>query len=154
MRRDRVILHRVLALSVVVLIGAVGLSGCSSVGPEDAWSETASMEGSVTDTEGAGIEGIAIWLWTEADGGEEYSYRTATDASGDFWFEGVELATAGSNTEDYFLCVNRTNDSSQRIQTEYTTFRGVVTVSRESTCTEDVVLELVDEPGDPEIYFE
>jgi hypothetical protein len=154
MRNGRVILQRIVAFSVIALVGALGLSGCSSVGPEDAWSgSTASLEGAVRDPDGVGISEIEISLWCEGSDGTVYTYETTTDANGDFWFEDVALASEHPYYQEYVISVNRTRNESERIDSGYGIYQTTVTVSAFEVATIWVTLEPQEDPVNPEIFI-
>lgn len=101
MRSKRVILHRA-AFALVALAAVAAFSGCSSVEPEDAWSEqTGRVTGTVRLDSGSLLAEIEVWLWVE-DGVEGLGawYQTETDQYGAFEFDGVEMATEQSEETD------------------------------------------------------
>jgi len=142
------------AVVVLSLLGAVAcFSGCSSVGsPDEAtMSDTGSMVGRVTTTDGNGVVGIAVSLWSEGESVESnYTYSTTTDQSGDYEFPEVAMDGTGSNSTTYEMYVNRTRSQATGMESEYTASATVVIVERGETVTEDVVLELLEaDAGSP-----
>jgi len=139
------------AVMVLILLAAVAwLSGCSSVGsPDEAtMSDTGSMVGRVTTTEGNAVVGIAVSLWSEDQIGESnYAYSTATDQSGDYEFPEVAMDGSGSSSTTYEMYVNRTRNQATGMESDYTAYAAVVSVERGETVTEDVVLELLEAEG-------
>ena len=151
--RKRAVVRRVTAVSVVVLLGVVGLLGCSSVEPNDVWADTTgTLTGRVQSDEGDAVGGIDVWLTDESG---EYSYTTETDTSGDYSFDAVPMTANHSFTSEYELCVNRDPEDNQRVNQSYGTYRGSVTIERGEVSTYDVVIAYIeDDPGDPHTYID
>ena len=149
----RVILHRA-AFALVALAAVAAFSGCSSVEPEEAWSEqTGRVAGTVSLDSGSLLAEIEVCLWMEYGvEGLEAWYQTETDQDGAFEFEGVEMATEESDETEYWIGANRTPMRSNSLNPDYTSCCSTITVPRDGTCTWDMIISV--DPGDPEAYVE
>ena len=156
MRSERAILHRVAALGLTALVAVAGLVGCSSVEPTDSWaSDTGTLTGMVRSDSGSTLSEIEVWLWTELGAeGREVCYQTETDVTGRYEFQDVEMAGPHSFEETYWLCANRTPDRSSSIDADFSTCRHRVTVPRAATRTDDIVLQYIGAPDDPDSYID
>ena len=153
MRSKRVILHRA-AFALVALAAVAAFSGCSSVEPEEAWSEqTGRVSGTVRLDSGSLLPEIEVCLWVEYGvEGLDAWYQTETDQYGAFEFDSVEMADEQTEETEYWIGANRTPMRSNSLNPDYTSCCSTVTVPRNGTCTSHLIISL--DTGDPEAYVE
>lgn len=153
MRSRSWLLHRAAVAAAVIAVAALGMTGCSMVGPESSWTgNEGSVSGVVRSTGGYALAGIDVRMCAQTGSGECLDYMTTTGAGGCYSVESLELGDVHAYSMDYVVYVNRTPSSALPIVAGYGTHVATVNVTAAGSAY-DVTIQ-AQAPGVPEDYIE
>jgi hypothetical protein len=153
MRNRPRLLHRVAVATALLAVAALGVAGCSMVGPESSWDgNEGSISGTVRSDGGSALAGIDVSLRAQDAGGQWIEYNVTTDATGSYRVNSMELGQAHAYEMNYTVYVNRTDSSALPIVSSYGTHVATVPVQASGT-SYDVVI-IAEGPDTPEGFVE
>lgn len=132
-------------VACAVIAAAAFTTGCSTVGPDDPWNATGSLDGTIQSDRGDPVPSMEVCLWcagtTEA---AELEYRTTTDVSGTFELDDIDLGAPDASAKTYDVFVNRTRESTEPINDWYGTYSGTVSVEKEPGAPVEFIVTWID----------